>query len=620
MSEPILISSSTLLNNVNQNFRVFAGPGAGKTYWLIKHIENVVRNSNRLSPESKIVCISYTNVAVNTIIERLGNIADDVEVSTIHSLLYRYIVKPYLHLLRDTNGEPLVKYEDVDGHDEHVPSYTKVKEWLGSQLLSTLTKDKDKDKEKEKEKRSKLFNLLRSISWDFDEQSQEWNIKVDYPIKYFPATRLFEYKKLYWQEGTIDHDDVLYFSHRILKENPILLHFLSAKFRYMFIDEFQDTNPVQTLLVKWLAKEGTVVGVIGDAEQSIYRFQGARYEHFRDFSVTGLADYIIEGNRRSTDSIIEFLNHMRQDGVKQIGLRKIKGAQPRLCIGETKFVAQCNRRMILHNEGATLTRKNELADTIRQLSGATNSKVWSDFEKCDQDRSRFFEKLVAAVELAHKKQYSLAMDTLRKGIRINGDGELRRHVPLKSMRKITEQQRRGIALSLLESLLSDYQHTMSESTLMAVYSRLASFVASLDIGLSMKQVKSGKFKDFAENTMYCDLAESVHLSEEYRKIRTIHKAKGVEFESVLVCLENESELNYIAYPEQVCKSDKSLEDKRVVYVAMSRAKDQLVVSTPTLHSNSEQHMINLGFIVKRCDQCDASDLMLAKAAPLLPSS
>lgn len=70
---------------IEQHFKISAGPGAGKTYWLINHIKNVLHTSTRLYRTRKIACITYTNIAVETILTRLGSSSDRVEVCTIHS-------------------------------------------------------------------------------------------------------------------------------------------------------------------------------------------------------------------------------------------------------------------------------------------------------------------------------------------------------------------------------------------------------------------------------------------------------------------------------------------------------------------------------------------------------
>jgi len=92
----INISADDKISDLETHYIVSAGPGAGKTRWLINHIKNVLNNSARLSNNRKIACITYTNVAAETILERLGYNGDRVEVSTFHSFLYKNVIKPFL--------------------------------------------------------------------------------------------------------------------------------------------------------------------------------------------------------------------------------------------------------------------------------------------------------------------------------------------------------------------------------------------------------------------------------------------------------------------------------------------------------------------------------------------
>ena len=95
MTTPLPINSDDVFEHIEHHFRITAGPGAGKTYWLAQHIRHVTRMSNRLTPCAKIGVISYTNVAVREILRRLGTVADAADVSTIHSFLFRNLVRPY---------------------------------------------------------------------------------------------------------------------------------------------------------------------------------------------------------------------------------------------------------------------------------------------------------------------------------------------------------------------------------------------------------------------------------------------------------------------------------------------------------------------------------------------
>ena len=100
---------------IENNFKVCAGPGAGKTYWLINHIKNILCNSKRLQKNRKIACITYTNVAVKTINERLGSYSKQVEVSTIHSFLYFNLLKPYVYSIANEYG---LNFREIDGHQD----------------------------------------------------------------------------------------------------------------------------------------------------------------------------------------------------------------------------------------------------------------------------------------------------------------------------------------------------------------------------------------------------------------------------------------------------------------------------------------------------------------------
>jgi DNA helicase-2/ATP-dependent DNA helicase PcrA len=123
------ITSDSSLTDIEHHFRVSAGPGAGKTHWLVEHIRNVSHHSNRLGKTRKIACITYTNIAVETILSRLGTSADRVEVSTIHSFLYKHIVKPYESFIAAEYG---LSIEEMDGHDDTFVNFRNVRNWIES--------------------------------------------------------------------------------------------------------------------------------------------------------------------------------------------------------------------------------------------------------------------------------------------------------------------------------------------------------------------------------------------------------------------------------------------------------------------------------------------------------
>jgi DNA helicase-2/ATP-dependent DNA helicase PcrA len=578
----ISISSDDLVDDLENHFRVFAGPGAGKTYWLIRQIEYVVQNSARLLPATRIACISYTNVAVRKIAQDLGLMTERVEVSTIHSFLYHNVVKPYLHVLRDQGGRSLVDYARVDGVDEHRPAFDKVKLWLQSVNPRNLRFFYDDC--------AATFEYLKKVVWQLDEATGDWNLKPIVPVRpvqYLPTSSLHSYKQGYWKEGIIDYDDVLYFSYRILDENPMIREFLSAKYPYIFIDEFQDTNPIQTQVVKWLAAEGTVVGVIGDLEQSIYKFQGARREDFERFRLPGHVDFTIRYNRRSTERIIALLNRLRTDDLEQNGHRKVEGEPVCVYVGEIEKVVPEIVKILPEGEKLViLARKNEEANRARRLVGTDISDLWERFENTDRYRRRFMEHLIVAGELAQNEDFTSAIKTLMDGIRVD-------RKPFRFSNNITEMERRGISVSLLEFLLSNYNE-LSDMSLLEAYQLTNGVLSEIMNGLKLTAVSKGRFKDFAESVKYKDLASTVSLTEDTRNVRTIHKAKAAEFDNVLVYFEDKEkrgeQLRYILQPEKRQSGDR--EEDRITYVACSRARERLFIAVPELSEEDEAGLRN----------------------------
>ena len=585
MPEPVIIESDTNLDDIEHHFRVFAGPGAGKTYWLINHIKNVIKNSERLSPASYIACISYTNVAVDEIVEKLGPLTEYVECSTIHSFLYRHVVKPYLHLIKDESGNSLVNYAEVDGHDEHRPSDGKIRNWLQS-IGARFNYYANK---------AEVYKYVKKLKWVREEASGTWNFKaitfVGVP-QYFPTTRLNSYKQFYWNDGIIDHEDVLYFSYRILEENHIIRKMLSHRFPYIFVDEFQDTNPVQTQVVKWLSAETTIVGAIGDVEQSIYSFQGARYQDFEGFSVDGCVSYKIENNRRSTDIIISLLNHVRTDNLIQTGIRQIEGDCVTLYAGEIHNVISRIRNDLPISDILTIiARNNDEVGRIRRSRIPGDNNLWLSFEQADLDRYRFMQFLVGAGELARQVNPSSAIKKLEQGLQIKrkrrGREEIRKPFKIErgcNLNNINNIHRRAIAVALLEFLITNYEN-ISNGTILEAYQAASDIIKQVVPSLSLTDVRNGAFKTISESNQYGDLASTVNLtSNESRLVRTIHQAKGTEFNNLLVSFNHidlekaTRQLGYILTPQDFVDS----EERRITYVALSRAIDRLFISVPSL--------------------------------------
>jgi DNA helicase-2/ATP-dependent DNA helicase PcrA len=592
------------LLDTDRHARVTAGPGAGKTYWLAEHIKNVIQRSKKLHPHARVGVISYTNIAADELKQKLGNDATRAITGTIHSFLYTNVIKPYIHLIRNADGLPVVNTTLMDGHDEHHVSRGKLDTWLASVNYRTVLRDKHQT--------GILREALASIRWEQHDDLAQWKLGIHSPewiarqlwrptqAKLTPDS-LLNYKTLYWTDGVLDHDDVLYFATRIFHEYPLIVSCLSARYPFLFIDEFQDTVPAQTNIVRLLAAQGTTVVVIGDAEQSIFTFAGAQPEHFRTFTLPEIDEYTIANNRRSTNRIIALLNHVRSDDLIQNGVREQDGEPVQLVVGPIALAAQHVKSLLPQDEVLLIVARTGTLVQQAQLQGVvTTANPWDAIEAADGDRKIFLHQLLAGVVLARQHRYGTAVATILHGLR-HTNGRLKE--PLQSATPRTALQRRAIAITLLEALIKRGP-TLDTITLRVAYDDCRTALNNSFQALTLKQIIRGAI--YAATEQYtCDiLLRAVKLTntEEVRDARTIHQAKGTERPSVLACLEGrddnetQTQINHILNPAM--PSD---EQQRVTYVAISRARDQLFLAAPTLTMTQEQQASELGIVVTRLD-------------------
>ena len=557
---------SNQLIPIEDNFRVSAGPGAGKTYWLINHIKNVLCNSKRLQKSRKIACITYTNVAVNTINERLGNFSEQVEVSTIHSFLYFNVIKPYVYFIADEYG---LSFYEIDGHQDISVNSYKVQQWIESHPKKNRFKHPFSEKQLSRLPNNKkaIINWIKTMKYKFnkegeliifcdnskaiyiDENGEENRIKGN--ILNLLGEGLFEYKKLYWQEGILDHEDILFFSYQLLKRYPFILKILNAKYPYFFIDEFQDTNPIQVEIISMIAQEETIVGIIGDKAQSIYGFQGADCQQFDSFELEGIKNYEILGNRRSTNKIIDVLNSVRKDFI-QDNIRNKEGDKPVIIIGD-KITAI---RKYSTEKLVTLSRTNITVNKIREELQDTNfdNNFIENFKSNDNNSSRrnTIINTIAAVETARNQNFKDALKILDK---------------IDFLKKNDKNK-----LSYLKLLLDGYNEYSN-----GYLKDLHQYINDKLYG-NLSKVTTGKPKKFYESKKYKELAICINSTNQESNNKTIHQSKGDEFDNVML-IKEDGNLDFLINPDLV-----NNEEHRIYYVAMSRAKEKLFINIPFLEN------------------------------------
>lgn len=527
---------------IDKPFSVKAGPGAGKTYWLVQHVRNVLANSKRLDHIRKIACITYTNAGVETIQDRLTVSADRVEVSTIHTFLYENIVGPYLHFIAKEEGFALFKLKVVD---DTVLSSSGV-----------IFKLKERIKKYKFINDNKIKEAIEKAQWTLT--LSEPSFKTKFPIKdgkySVPQALLDEYKKYAWEHGVMHYDDVLYFAYKLIKKYPFIAQVIGAKYPYIFLDEFQDSTPLQVeILKKIAASSDAIIGVIGDTAQAIYGFAGSDPSLFTGFSLPDMVSYEIQGNRRSSKEIIGFLNIIRTD-FTQVPIEERSTKKPFLYVGNNlnayaAFKTDCG------GEVTTLSYANVTSNAFRKHIGtsAVESDLLENIDDSNTERARAVKDCLTAVELVMMGAMKDAMKSIGK--------------------QFDQDQKKSIVS--LKMLVRDYaNYNDKEATVFIDY-----LIDTLKLPLS--KLRSGKAKEFYDKTPYQSLAMCISAPDVTHTMdKTIHKAKGDEYDNVLVFLDdNDSSMDFILNPNL---QDSRAEYQRVYYVACSRAKNRLAISVPRL--------------------------------------
>lgn len=567
------INSDTIITDIDSHFKVSAGPGAGKTYWLVNHIKNVLHNSENLFRTRKIACITYTNIAVDTILKRLGTSSEQVEVSTIHSFLYKNIVKPYATFIASDFG---LDVSQMDGHDEIQTNFGHINNWIENHSNVSLLKHPYSINQLTKLPNYKiaLTNWLESLTYKINatfndiiissERSQAFYLEGS-TRRYLNRnclnaleTDFIEYKKLYWQSGKLSHEDVLFFSFQIIKKFPFVLKILNAKFPYIFIDEFQDSNPIQVEIFKKLGLLDSKIGVIGDVAQSIYKFQGADYTQFQNFSLPNINEFILSENRRSCNEIIETLNNIRKD-ISQLKIRNISISRPIIYIGDMTLALRAAKIKCNNEPIYTLSRNNITSNAMKaEISGSgLDSKLLENLKEIDSNpkRSNLIYSCIKAIAYGKENKFKDAIKELEKLFNYRTD-------------KIKGKKKALKYITLFLEKFSDYENKP-----------LIDFANFIRVNLvsDLSNFRAGTIKTFYDNHTFKQLLLCVSIPEDMSLHKTIHKSKGDEFDNVLLVLKEENDIDFLIKSNLLAN-----EEHRINYVAVSRVKNKLFISVPAL--------------------------------------
>ena len=303
---------------------ILAGAGSGKTRVLTHRIAYLIEEKG-VNPWN-ILAITFTNKAAGEMRERVDNLvgfgSESIWVSTFHSTCVRILRRHIDRLGYDTN------FTIYDTDDQKT-------------LMKDVCKLVEIDTKVYKER-----NLLAAISSAKNEMisAQEYALNAQGDFGKEKIAKVYqEYEKQMHANNALDFDDLLVKTVQLFETQPDVLENYQERFRYIMVDEYQDTNTVQFQLVSLLAGKYRDLCVVGDDDQSIYKFRGANIKNILNFEQEFPDATVIklEQNYRSTGNILDAANAVISNNVgrkdKQLWTDNGEGEKIKFCQFDTGY-------------------------------------------------------------------------------------------------------------------------------------------------------------------------------------------------------------------------------------------------------------------------------------------
>ena len=570
---------------------VIAGAGSGKTKVLTTRIAYLIENK-KVNSEN-ILAITFTNKAAKEMKDRVSNILKRdirrMHISTFHSFGVE-ILREYGYLVNIDKNFTILDSDD---------SLKVIKIIIDDMNLNkTLSPKHVKEVISSYKNKLVLPEEAGKNTYTFEEKKI-----VDIYEKYN--------KKLY-NSNSVDFDDLLLIPYLILDKYNAVLEEFQEKYKYILIDEYQDTNDAQYFLVKMLSVKYKNLFVVGDSDQSIYSFRGANYKNILNFTKDFPNAKVIklEQNYRSTNNILSIANNVIKNNIE----RSHKDLWSSLGDGEKVKFNQLN------------TEENEVNYVISEIKKISNQYDYDDIAIIYRTnaQSRLFEqlfinnvipfKLVGSFGFFNKKEikdliaYLKLIDNPKddisflrivnyptRGIGNKTIENLQRKANLSNLslyESIEEDDKKLILFkNLIEEIKDNYENISLKSLVERICQKtnlLETIKKDNDLESSIREENIKEFityvdnyekennsslREFLENLILFSDRENNNENEEKKvNLMTVHAVKGLEFKVVFVVGLEESLFPYQFSLENVQDIE---EERRLYYVAVTRAKEKL---------------------------------------------
>ncbi|MEL7627022.1 MAG: UvrD-helicase domain-containing protein [Anaerolineaceae bacterium] len=582
---------------------ILAGPGSGKTRVLTYRIAYLISVLN--VPAYNILAVTFTNKAARQMAERvtqlIGPHAEGIWLGTFHAIFGRI-------LRREADLLPVNKnFVIFDTDDQEA-------------LMKQILKDNNLD-----EKIYRPVSILAAIS----------NAKNDlvgpenYPVKDFreeQVKRLYAiYQQRLVQNNAMDFDDMLVYTNQLFENYPVVRDTYAHKFEHILVDEFQDTNYSQYAILRSLASAHKNIYVVGDEDQSIYRWRGADYRNLdrfkKDFPATKVI--LLEQNYRSSQTILDCAMAVIDQNLNRTKKKLFTEAQTgdkiRLIVAEddreeaylvVNDIRDGIRAGINPSEFAIMYRTNAQSRVLEEAfrrEGISYRLVGAQRfygRKEVRDMIAFLRLVYNPMDevslrrvinlpprgIGDKTIQSLAELAQKKGLSM---GETLLGLTQPGNPDLAELGRSGDKLVRFANLVLDWRHVAQDNTLSILFDRIVSdldfesFIQDkseegvdrwenlLELRVVAMEYETHGLQDFLESMALVADQDTIPDELDAPTMLTLHAAKGLEFDRVYIV-----GLDEMLLPHSRSRDDEEdlAEERRLLYVGITRARKKLTLT------------------------------------------
>lgn len=574
-----------------------AGAGSGKTKTLTFRVARLIEDG--IAPEN-ILLLTFTKKAADEMLSRACSILDSrcekVAGGTFHSFS-NYILRKYSNLLELKNNFTIIDRTDSEDVVNHIRGKI-----IGKQEKRFPKKHTILDiYSKAINKNQSALSIIETEYKQFDHCSEKiLEISKEYTT----------YKR---ENSLLDYDDLLLYLKTLLSSNDELRKKISNQYKYILVDEYQDTNTIQAEIIKLLASEHGNVMAVGDDSQSIYSFRGANFKNILDFPHDFPNTKIIklEQNYRSSQNILALANEVikkaKEKYSKTLFSNIVHNAQPALICSsdmqtEAEFVAQrllelTEEENISLNDIAILTRSARMSYNL-EIELAKRSIPYKKFGGLKFIETAHVKDIIAHLRVILNPNDIISYTRILLLLEGIGNQTAMKLIPIisesnsdsiKLPAKFSESVSRLVKIiqdsqshllepaKIVDSILKYYEPILTEKYddftkrlkdldhflyLASKYSSLEDFLSDLALeppDSSISDVEDGSVKD------------------EFLTISTIHSAKGLEYKAVFIIGAVDGRFPSVFSFNSEEELDEEL---RLMYVALTRAKTHLFITYP----------------------------------------